>query len=101
MQLISAADIAKDGWDGITAALAKEGRVTVTRDDKVEAVILTPAEYAQLLNDQRKSEGLVTLRAKFDAELASLNEPGAAKRLDSVMSMPARLDGRVKAGDTF
>lgn len=101
MRLISAADIEKDGWEPIALVLAKESGVAVTRDGKVEAVILTKGEYARLLDDQRKSEGLLTLRARFDAELASQNEPSAGERLDSVMSKPARLGGKVKAGETF
>src|SRR5690606_5969828 len=99
MQVISAPDLDKNGWNRITVALAREGRVAVLEGGMVEAIIITPAEYAKLVENLRKSEGLATLRARFDADLACLNEPNAAERLISAMAKPTRLDGKVKAGD--
>ncbi|MCI2811191.1 hypothetical protein [Eoetvoesiella caeni] len=101
MRSISTAEIEKQGWDFVTLALSQSNRIAVTHDGNVEAVILTPSEYAQLIEDQGKAEGLAALRARFDAELASLNEPGAGERLRSIMSEPTKLHGQVKVGDTF
>ncbi|WP_397474930.1 hypothetical protein [Pusillimonas sp.] len=52
---------------------------------------LTPQEAA----------ALKTIRQRWDVKLASLNEAGAAERLDSVMRNPAKLNDRVIAGESY
>jgi hypothetical protein len=44
---------------------------------------------------------LDTLRKRFDERLASLNDDDAGDRLRALISQPARLDGKVKAGTGY
>ena len=39
----------KDGWRGMMRALSAEGRLLITNHNQPEAVILSTAEYARLL----------------------------------------------------
>lgn len=101
MPSISSADLEHNGWAAAAVALTESGRVMVTENGKVQAVILTPSIYAQLLDAKHKADGVAELRARFDRQLACLNEPDASERLRGAISEPARLLGKVKVGDTF
>jgi len=101
-----ASDVKKLGWRGVVKTIQREGKVLVTNHDAPEAVILSPQEYEsiKLALEQaaaRTEPSLDALREKFDARLAALQAPDAADRLRSVMQSPAKLDGKVRAGDTF
>ena len=101
-----ASDVKKLGWRGVVKTIQREGKVLVTNHDAPEAVILSPQEYEsiQLALAQaatRTEPTLDALRQKFDARLAALQAPDAAERLRSVMRSPAKLDGKVRAGDRY
>ena len=103
LQAVPASDVKKRGWRGVMRTLRDEGIVLVTNHDEPEAVILSPKEYAGLLEiagqaDARAASELDALRVRFDARLARLRAPDAGARLRSVMRSPARLRGKVKAG---
>ena len=101
-----ASDVKKLGWRGVVKTMQREGKVLVTNHDAPEAVILSPQEYESIklaleLAAARTEPSLDALREKFDARLAALQAPDAADRLRRVMHGTARLDGKVRAGDTY
>lgn len=98
-----ASDVKKLGWRGVMKAVGRTGRVVVTNHNQPEAVILSAEEYADVVRALREAGTrddavLDTLRQRFDARLASLQEADAGTRLRSVMRGPAKLAGKVKAG---
>jgi PHD/YefM family antitoxin component YafN of YafNO toxin-antitoxin module len=85
--------------------LRVEGTLLVTNHDRPEAVILSAADYASLMDraaqaESRVESDLAVLRQRFDERLATLRMPGAGQRLRSIMQSPARLHGKVKAGES-
>ena len=103
---VPASDVKRRGWRGVMWTLREEGAVLVTNHDRPEAVILTAAAYADLLDRAQQSESsvesdLALLRRRFDDRLAALAKPDAGDRLRSVMRGPARLRGKVRAVKTY
>ena len=83
-----------------------EGRLLITNHNQPEAVILSTAEYARLLEaaqaaNQAMPDPLAELRRRFDERLAALDDEQAGDRLRDLMRSPGRLDGKVKAGSTY
>lgn len=98
-----ASDVKKLGWRGVMKSLGRIGKVVVTNHDQPEAVILSAAEYDQILRAlqqaaARDTDALDTLRRRFDQRLASLQADDAGDRLRGLMDGPARLHGKVRAG---
>ena len=50
---VAPASSVKDGWRGMMRALSAEGRLLITNHNQPEAVILSTAEYARLLEAAR------------------------------------------------
>jgi prevent-host-death family protein len=98
-----ASDVKKLGWRGVMRAVVREGRVLVTNHNQPEAVILSVEEYDGILRalheaGERKEAELDSLRARFDQRLASLQAADAGGRLRAAMRGPAKLHGKVRAG---
>lgn len=96
----------KLGWRGVMKSVNSHGGVVVTNHNEPEAVILPVAEYERLLRrlqaaGDRDRAVLGELRAKYDARLAGLQEPGAGDRLRDILRKPLELDGKVIAGQDF
>jgi PHD/YefM family antitoxin component YafN of YafNO toxin-antitoxin module len=90
----------------VMQALRDTGTLLVTNHDRPEAVILSAEAYTHLLDragqaESRVQSDLVQLRERFDERLAALRAPDAGERLRSVIQGPARLRGKVKAGQTY
>lgn len=103
---IPASDVKRRGWRGMMRTVSIEGTVLVTNHGQPEAVILSAAAYSALAEQasqtaSRVESELEVLRRRFDERLASLAAPGASMRLRAVMRGPARLRGKVKAGQTY
>ncbi len=103
---VPASDVKRRGWRGMMWTLREQGTVLVTNHDRPEAVILTADAYADLLDratqgESRAESDLALLRRRFDERLAALRKPDAGDRLRSVMRSPARLRGKVKAGNSY
>lgn len=101
-----ASDVKKLGWRGVMKSVSRAGRVVVTNHNQPEAVILSIEEYGSLMQalraaDAQNESALDQLRHRFDERLASLQAPDAGDRLRSMMSGPAKLKGKVKAGATY
>ena len=103
---VPASDVKRRGWRGVMRTLSVEGTVLVTNHDHPEAVILSADAYAMLLDRVKQAESrvesdLALLRQRFDDRLAALRKPDAGQRLRSIMRGPARLRGKVKAGQGY
>lgn len=103
----TATDIKKLGWRGVVKKLGREGkgRLVITNNREVQAVILSPEEYGSLLDALRgvsvkREADLQELRRSFDARLAALNEPSASDCLRRVLREPMEL-GDVRAGESY
>lgn len=106
MPRVPASDVKRRGWRGVMRMLSAEGAVLVTNHDQPEAVILAADAYANLLVRAKQAElqvesDLAYLRRRFDERLAALRKPDAGQRLRSIMRGPARLRGKVKAGESY
>lgn len=103
---VPASDVKRRGWRGVMQTLSVEGTLLVTNHDRPEAVILSADAYASLLDlaaqgESRIESDLATLRQRFDERLAVLQTPEAGERLRAIMRTPARLDGKVTAGERY
>lgn len=101
-----ASDVKKLGWRGVMQTVGREGKVVVTNHRMPEAVILSVAEYDAIRQalraaDAAQEPALDALRRRFDERLASLQAPDAGARLRGLLDQPARLDGLLKAGESF
>lgn len=101
-----ATEVKKRGWRGIMRSLGPQEKLVVTHHSEPEAVIISAKEYARIseIVDRVESEAnamLETLRRSFDKRLAVLQAPDAGDRLRAVMSSPARLAGKLKAGSSY
>ncbi len=99
-----ATDVKKLGWRGVMRILDAKGRLLITHHNHPEAVILPLDDYQALVRAAHRGEAstesaLETLRRRFDERLATLQAAEAGDRLRAVMRGPARLGGKIKAGD--
>lgn len=100
-----ATDVKKLGWRGVMRTLDAKGRLLITHHNRPEAVILPVEDYQALMREVHQAEAtaesaLDALRRRFDERLAALQAADAGERLRAVMRGPARLRGKVKAGDS-
>ena len=103
---VSASDVKKQGWRGVTRALQEHGAVLVTNHDRPEAVIVSAEAYTALVvlsrqEASRTESALDELRRRFDDRLGVLRAPATGARLRSAMRGGSRLKGKVKAGSTY
>lgn len=101
-----ASDVKKLGWRGVMKSIGRTGKVVVTNHSQPEAVILSVEEYGSLVQalqqaDARNESALDELRDRFDERLASLQSADAGNRLRTLMRIPAKLRGKVKAGASY
>lgn len=102
----SASTIKKLGWKGVMRSLAGAGRLVVTNHNEPEAVILSTAEYTNLIQSVRLDAGgsddpLQALRNRFDARLQAIDSPDASEQLRNLMRKPGALGQGIKAGQTY
>ncbi|MEO8546356.1 MAG: type II toxin-antitoxin system prevent-host-death family antitoxin [Burkholderiaceae bacterium] len=100
-----ASDVKKLGWRGVMRSIGREGKVVVTNHNEPEAVILSAAEYDAIMKAlqdaaSRTEPALDMLRQRFDDRLVSLQTADAGDRLRALARSPARLGGKVRAGDS-
>jgi prevent-host-death family protein len=100
-----ASDVKKLGWRGVMRTVDREGRVVVTNHNRPEAVILSIEDYSGIQRaleaaGERDEAALDTLRQRFDQRLASLQATDAGGRLRAVLRGPAKLRGKVRAGQS-
>jgi hypothetical protein len=101
-----ASDIKRLGWRGaLERARQNKGQLTVTNHARAEGVILTHEAYTDLLRkaaeqDSAVERALLDLRGRFDERLKDLQGKGAANKLRAAIRSPAKLRGKVKAGQS-
>lgn len=106
MSSITSAEFEQMCWSDVVDMLERHGEVSVTHDGERQAVIVSPARFSNLKGRQTptptlaQSERLEDLRKRFEARLASLNQPGAEQRFDDVFARPGKLHGKVMGDDT-
>jgi PHD/YefM family antitoxin component YafN of YafNO toxin-antitoxin module len=101
-----ASDVKKDGWRAVVKSADRSGFILVTNHDDPAVVIVSVEKYSELVAaageaKTRLQEGLELLRTRFDERLAVLKSEDAGDRLRSIMSKPAKLQGKVKAGASY
>jgi hypothetical protein len=101
-----ASDIKRLGWRGVLErARQNKGQLTVTNHARAEGVILTHEAYTDLLRkaaeqDSAVERALLDLRARFDERLTDLRGKSGANKLRAAIRSPAKLHGKVKAGQS-
>jgi prevent-host-death family protein len=70
---------AQNGFGRVLDTVARGGRVTVTRHDTPQAVVISAEEYQALTRGER--DDLDSLTAEFDALLARMQTPEAGEAL--------------------
>lgn len=97
-------------WVDIAREVQAKGGVAIIQGDRVEMVLLSADEYNRLtMRADLRTRVDVTaqraildrLTAQFDAELAALQEPGAADRLDDMLASKGQGSVRAKAGPSY
>lgn len=106
LESLPASHAKKPGWPSVVRTVRRERVVVMTNHDEPEVVMMTPEEYvriAEIVNRARikADEELVALRERFDARLASLQDPGASDRLRAAARAPVRLEGAPRAGSSY
>jgi len=93
----------KEGWRSIVKSVKEKGTVLITNHGEPEVIVLSVAEYSELLQVARTTaeHGLEALRLRFDERLASLSAADAGSRIRKAMATQPRLHGKVKAGKAY
>jgi len=80
------ASVAKQEFRRVLDQALQTGVVTITHYDDVKAVVLSAQEYQALV---ARGEGrLASLRDRFDAQLARMQEPGMRSRMQAAFDAP-------------
>ena len=96
----------KNKWGEVVRQVRQNGSVAITNHSSVEMVLLDAATYQQLTESlaalqAREQSVLDELAERFDARLASLQQPGAAGRVGALFESKGKLGSkRPKAGAT-
>jgi PHD/YefM family antitoxin component YafN of YafNO toxin-antitoxin module len=98
-----AATLVRREWSEVRERLRSTKVLALTSHDRVDAVLLDPAEYATLVARAAEADlSLIsTLTAHFDARLAALQQPDARDRLLQAFERNGQFDGAVVAGERF
>lgn len=96
----------KNKWGDLVRLVHESGSVAVTNHSTVEMVLLKAATYRQLVKEvlalnAREQSVLDELAARFNARLATLQEPDAGQKLQTLFAAKGKLTRRPKAGASF
>lgn len=96
----------KNKWGDLVRLVQASGSVAVTNHSAVEMVVLDASTYRQLTEDiqvlkAREQTVLDELAQRFDARLAVLQQPDAARKVTAVFKAMGKLVQRPKAGASF
>ena len=96
----------KNKWGDLVRLVQLSGSVAVTNHSAVEMVVLDAVTYQQLTEDiqalkAREQTVLNELAQRFDARLAVLQQPDAARKVTAVFKARGKLAQRPKAGASF
>lgn len=96
----------KNKWGEVVRLVHQAGTLAITNHSSVEMVLLDVATYRELtasflMLKEREQTVLDELTNRFNARLAALASPDAAKRVTSVLAQRGTLKRRPKAGESF
>jgi prevent-host-death family protein len=101
----SASDV-KNKWRDLVNEVQKSGSVAVTNHSKVEVVLVDAQLYQHLFDTAaamkaRERSVLERLSGDFEKRLASMQQPGFALKVASVLASEGKLRSRPKAGSSY
>ena len=90
-------------WLEVRELLRSSKALALTSHDRVDAVLLDPAEYTALVRRAAEADHalLGALTERFDARLDVLNQADARDRLLQAFDRNGHFDGAVVAGASF
>lgn len=90
-------------WMEVREQLRNSKVLALTSHDRVDAVLLDPAEYAALVRRAAAADEtlLRQLTERFDARLAVLDPPQARDRLWQAFERQGEFEGSVVAGEQY
>lgn len=96
----------KNRWGEVVRLVRQSGSVAVTNHSAVEMVLVDASTYRQLTEDiqalkDRERTVLDELAQRFDARLAVLQQPDAARNVTALFDTRGKLGRRPKAGASF
>ncbi|KQP22863.1 prevent-host-death protein [Pseudorhodoferax sp. Leaf267] len=96
----------KNKWGEVVRLVRQSGSVAVTNHSAVEMVLVDASTYRQLTEDvqalkDRERAVLQELEQRFDARLAVLQQPDAARKVTALFDTRGKLGRRPKAGASF
>ena len=96
----------KNKWAEVVRFVREEGSVAVTSHSAVEIVMLDVNTYRQLTEEiqvlkAREQTGLDELESRFNARLASLQQPEARAKVQALFNARGKLGRRAKAGSSY
>ena len=102
----TAATSIKGSWRDVVKSVQKSGRLVVTNHKEPEVIILSLEAYTLLTRaagegEMARQTTLDALSKDFDERLATLEDANAGSHLRSMMTKPAKLDGKLKAGASY
>jgi prevent-host-death family protein len=96
----------KNKWAEVVRFVREEGSVAVTSHSAVEIVMLDVNTYRQLTEEiqvlkAREQTGLDELENRFNARLASLQQPEARANVQALFNARGKAGKRPKAGSSY
>jgi prevent-host-death family protein len=96
----------KNKWGDVVRQVRQSGSVAITNHAAVEMVLIDASTYQQLQGEiralkSREQSVLDELTARFNAQLAVLQQPQAAQNVAAVFGAKGKLARRPKAGASF
>jgi hypothetical protein len=102
LQSVAATRVRRE-WLEVREQLRASKALALTSHDRVDAVLMDPAEYTALVARAAKVDQALLngLTERFDARLAVLNQPNARDGLLRAFDRNGQFDGTVVAGESF
>ncbi|MBP6818857.1 MAG: type II toxin-antitoxin system Phd/YefM family antitoxin [Ferrovibrio sp.] len=96
----------KNKWSETVRMVQRNGSVAVTNHATVEMVLVAAETYQRMAAEieqlkAREAGKLDELSRRFDANLASLQQPQAADRVSNLFAAKGKLTARPKAGGSY
>lgn len=102
LESVAATRVRRD-WMEVREQLRTSKALALTSHDRVEAVLMDPTEYTELVARAAGADQtlLTVLTERFDARLGVLDHPDAGDRLLQAFGQNGQFGGTVVAGESF
>ena len=96
----------KNKWGDVVRLVRQTGSVAITNHSTVEMVLVDASRYQELSDawqaiKLREASALEELSGRFDARLATLQQPDAGLKVKALMEAKGTLKRRSKAGASY